>query len=841
MIVIHIGLKKSGSASIQTFLAANEDALRSIEVDYSPVGRTKRKAHHNLASEAIVRKRFNADRGTLADVAVAARDSQARQIILSSEVFEGCEDHAVEYIKSQLIPSGREFRIVVVIRELMELITSSYAQKIRYGYHTYDFDSFFDARLNEKRIDYFETVNRWASAFGWDNIRVRPLDSRHLLNADLIDDFLDSAGVNVSDPRLQEMHRPGLVNAASGWKTLEAIRGLHSGRHGLPPTHPLAILVSKNTARAEGKAIEMVAQDISRQLGWPSDKSLYLTRAQAQQSLEIYAGAVEALNRRLPIALPTPRTLDERGFTERQFLPDISHISPVELDVFFDEIADSLFAEATGKARTGLDARIIEEVVGTRQAALLRDSDRPDATPTLLIETNEFYDQSDQGQIKTRIKKMTGGESIDVQYVPPGFLRRKRSGQLHKLATARAWSAVAANRNRTHLPKGPSRRLNVISLAFGRTLRLVGREHLTTLAGSIGGPVLFQTMCLPPTPILLSDSVFLEYFLPAISDPSPFDGLVALFDELRSADIIIVDDIAELQWPMRRFYPILSHQMTRSDDAELLIYRENAYVSRHNELPVAVIGGSRLGVESRDIVIDVLSNILNVPIFRIAATKALEEYTSDWDYRPMPELVGAPGMSGLDPDAFTGALAEWISRKANDGSIKLPTGEGTVKIARKSEQLAFDCMAADREGLSRVLDSFSRFRITGPRSSGAFIDKYLKAAGKSYVRTDSNEMEFLEAVEPFDCLIACGAIGPVNTTATAVALMPAGWSSFTVNAPAWLAEIRLNAHPAVCEHDQWYSPAPMQNRFTIPEREIVAEITRLTKEQRVQRAAQAEA
>ena len=48
MIVIHIGLKKSGSSSIQAFLKANEDALQGLSVDYPPTGRAAR-AHHNLA------------------------------------------------------------------------------------------------------------------------------------------------------------------------------------------------------------------------------------------------------------------------------------------------------------------------------------------------------------------------------------------------------------------------------------------------------------------------------------------------------------------------------------------------------------------------------------------------------------------------------------------------------------------------------------------------------------------------------------------------------------------------------------------------------------------------
>ncbi len=840
MFVIHIGLKKSGSASIQTFLAANEDALRSVGVDYSPVGRTKRKAHHNLASEAIVRKRFSAERGTLADLAEAAQKSQAKRIIISSEVFEGCEDHAVEYIKAALAPVGRDFCIVLIVRELMDLITSSFAQKIRYGFHTYDFDEFFESRLNETRVDYFETASRWANSFGWESIRIRPLDARHLRNGDLIDDFLECAGVDINDPLFPPMVRPGLVNAASGWKTLEAIRGLHLGRHGLSPTHPLAILVSNRKVRAEGKAIERVAQDISKQLGWSADKSLYLTRAQAQQSLDIYVSAIEALNERLTIPLPPPRTLDERGFTERAFLPDISRISPVELEVFFDEIADSLFAEARGKPRAGADERIVEQVVGSKPAIMIRYPAAQKATPTLLIESNQFYDLSDRSTIASQIREITGGEAVDVQFVPTHFLRLKPSGQISRPATEKLWAGIVAARSRRRPNFGKTGRLKIVSLAFGRTLRQVRLEHLTNLAEYIGGPVQFKSINLPPAPILVSDAVFLEYSMTTIKEQRPFEEMLKCFDELRSADALIIDDISELQWPMRRCYPILSHQLQRSEDADLLAYRQNPYIVSHHQLPVAVINGQNIGISSRDTAIDALSRLLGVPIFRIATTQALTEHTSEWDHRPMSELVGTPGIKGIDPDELVRVLGEWINQKVVEGAVRSVAGQPTAKFARQSDQLAFECQAVDRAALTNLLTSFDRFRVVGPGSSLSFIEKFLHTSGKTYVRADTHEAGSSDTNEPFDCLISCGANGYVDTPAAAVALMPAGWPTPAINAPSWMAGTEWSAVLPGCQPEHWYSPTASQNRYTVEERALVAEITRLIRGQRLRRLSQSD-
>ena len=41
-----------------------------------------------------------------------------------------------------------------------------------------------------RRVHYFDTVRRWADAFGWEYLRVRVLDPAYLLNRDLIDDLL---------------------------------------------------------------------------------------------------------------------------------------------------------------------------------------------------------------------------------------------------------------------------------------------------------------------------------------------------------------------------------------------------------------------------------------------------------------------------------------------------------------------------------------------------------------------------------------------------------------------------------------------------------------------------
>ena len=88
MIVIHIGLRKAGSTSIQSFLSANEDSLRRMAIDYPRVGRLERLTHSNIAWEILGRRKFDPSYGTLSQLADYWREASSRMMIISSEMFE---------------------------------------------------------------------------------------------------------------------------------------------------------------------------------------------------------------------------------------------------------------------------------------------------------------------------------------------------------------------------------------------------------------------------------------------------------------------------------------------------------------------------------------------------------------------------------------------------------------------------------------------------------------------------------------------------------------------------------------------------------------------------------
>ncbi len=352
LIVIHAGLRKSGSTSIQNFMAANTAVLRRWGVDYPEAGRIGRKSHLNLGSELRGRKNFDPNGGTMAEVAAHWKRSDAHTLVISSETLEECDTDQAARLGREIAAGGERFRVILVLRDLISLMPSSYAEMVKVGLKTHDFDSFFEKRIGERRVNYFQTAERWAGAFGWDALRVRLLDSRFLKNGDLEIDFLAQIGLDLTTEQASELKRPEPSNVAPGWRVVEAVRALYGGRIHLPPGHPLGGW--EGHTRSERKRLGDRAAHVGEAIGWNADRGLYMRRDQAQLCLGIHREAIAELNTRLPDPLPEPPELEARGFRERAFLPDASRIPPRMLRAFIDEVGDPPPPKAVkGKKRLG--------------------------------------------------------------------------------------------------------------------------------------------------------------------------------------------------------------------------------------------------------------------------------------------------------------------------------------------------------------------------------------------------------------------------------------------------------------------------------------------------------
>ncbi len=512
---------------------------------------------------------------------------------------------------------------------------------------------------------------------------------------------------------------------------------------------------------------------------------------------------------------------------------------------------------------------LLPEVKGRAAAVVLRDDRVGTEKPAVLIEAADFYRRTDAAAVQEAIQARTGLDFLDVRFVPPRFLTKTSSGKINRVLSARDWiereRVEAAGRHRdpaaevarvfgtlpqdapvgdvldslsltllriiltdadlaydpgaslaeirARLAEAPARMesaqvcpLRIVSLADRRSMRAIDEAALLRFAERLGRPVSFEHVCLPPTPVLLSDLVFFDYFRARVADQSLFDAMARAFDKLRAADVILLDDAAEMHFPLTQYYPVLSHRLERSAEADLLAFRWQRYVEFHDRLPVQVVPGRTLPIERRAETIAALSAYLGVPVFRMASVQAFEPFTADWEYRPLRSLSGGPGLKPHKPDAVLDALAEWIEARLASGAIDVPVASPEVTRLDMTDLAHFCSHAVDRAALDRVLAAHERFCIVGQPASVAYLRRTLAEQGRGWVEAPSYHPAVLDTLPPFDCILSCGPTGLIDTDRPAVAVMGAGWGGGRAINGTLPPDIELRGKLPAADLAEWYAP-----------------------------------
>jgi hypothetical protein len=313
--------------------------------------------------------------------------------------------------------------------------------------------------------------------------------------------------------------------------------------------------------------------------------------------------------------------------------------------------------------------------------------------------------------------------------------------------------------------------IHIVSLADAGSLRHLQPEHVERLSRLLGAPVVIEHLCLPPSPILLSDLVFQEWFLPRV-DRTDYVMVERQLDKLRRASLILVDDVAEMLFPPSQVYGVLSHAFERDPRADLISVRWQRYPRLHARLPLAVVSGRDLPLEDRTETIARLADYLRTPVFRMAFLPGVARFTEGWDYRAFERRPrGARPRHFAQPGDLVSALAEWIR------ALPAPLRRSSAATAQplKMADLAHYCSRfANREAIEEVLARYDRFCIVGQESSVPYLAGRIAALGKSFVRAASYAPAMVGPLEDrFDCMLICGPQGRYPITKPAVAVMSA--------------------------------------------------------------------
>ena len=203
-IYIHIGMPKTGTSSIQVFLAKNIAGLEENDVSYPELenlhaAKKGRVTSGNMGyiSRSLL-PAFHADypkgsnyKKALKELAETIRISGNSKIILSSEFLSVVPEKGLNDLFNAL--SKYEIRIIVYLRAQEKFIQSIYAQRVKRHKETESAEAFVEKRLTQNSVlNYYDMLARFSNIFGKSNIIVRIYEKEQLTNNNLLEDFLDA-------------------------------------------------------------------------------------------------------------------------------------------------------------------------------------------------------------------------------------------------------------------------------------------------------------------------------------------------------------------------------------------------------------------------------------------------------------------------------------------------------------------------------------------------------------------------------------------------------------------------------------------------------------------------
>jgi hypothetical protein len=291
---LHIGRNKAGSTSLQDVFLAQREALAAAGLRYCLFGHLKDSVPGVPGFQSQI------------ELADHARGGTERAYLISNEFMFGWP---LDYTRSMATwLAGFDVRIIAYIRPYGAWIRSAYADAVKNGENSRDFDRYLDWMA--PRISAWPYLEGWGEAFGWDRVRIRSIDPRDLAGGDLIGDCLAALGL---DPALGTS--PGRSNQAPDWPVIEMLRCLitRDDEAGWEPAgrriaDPLRALMESCLTETPVPPLD------------------YLTAAQATRLAALYNRDLDLLAARTGVALQP----DHPTGREREILPGFAQI-PADL------------------------------------------------------------------------------------------------------------------------------------------------------------------------------------------------------------------------------------------------------------------------------------------------------------------------------------------------------------------------------------------------------------------------------------------------------------------------------------------------------------------------------
>lgn len=205
--IIHIGLNKTGTSSIQNFLGKNRAHLATRGFCYPNLGDGS--AAHHAAAAALAR-----GEGDTLRALVMAQMGETDTLLLSSEAFADLDDSAV----IARLFADFEVEVVVYVREHLSHLVSWYQQDIQMGSMTCGLDAYGALKTG----GFAPRLEAWRRAFGAARMQVAIYDRQMLTAGDSLTDFMARIGLDgwESWPRTPWENNPSVTGNLLFFKKL---------------------------------------------------------------------------------------------------------------------------------------------------------------------------------------------------------------------------------------------------------------------------------------------------------------------------------------------------------------------------------------------------------------------------------------------------------------------------------------------------------------------------------------------------------------------------------------------------------------------------------------------
>ena len=221
-IYIHIGTPKTGTTSIQEYLALNDQALYE-EGFLVPKTSRRHKGNHTLFTNYCINRSqitaISIRNGiyTKKELAKFRRDFYTNlrkeistfpghSVVISNEQCYGrlTEPAEIQKLKALFDGIAESIQIIVYLREQTDMLCSFYSSQVKNA-KTHTIETLEQFRASEL-FDYYKKLTPWEEVFGLKNVSLRIFDKEKLAGGDAISDFCTLLGMPFYDTRPERLN-----------------------------------------------------------------------------------------------------------------------------------------------------------------------------------------------------------------------------------------------------------------------------------------------------------------------------------------------------------------------------------------------------------------------------------------------------------------------------------------------------------------------------------------------------------------------------------------------------------------------------------------------------------